>query len=306
MSGTVLLHVVSYVALIVFAVAVIARFLKVARMPIHLRWELYPVAHEGKRASYGGSAMEELDWWTKPRHKSRWSELKAMASEIILLVALFHHNRKVWWRSFPFHFGLYCLAAFIGLLVIGAVLEISGITGGGLASAIHWLTMIAGIAGLTLSFLGAGTLLLHRVIDPDLRAYNSHATIFNLLFFVVVSGLGWVTFALADSDFSMSRQYVGSLISLDLDAAVGGGLFSVQVALTAALLAYIPLTHMSHFFMKWFTYHKMRWDDEPNTAGSKIEQRVTVAVQYQPTWAAPHINADGEKNWVDLAVEEIK
>ena len=60
-------YVVAYVALGIFAVAVVARFLMWSRMPMHVRWELYPVAHEGSRAHYGGSYLEDVGWWNKPR-----------------------------------------------------------------------------------------------------------------------------------------------------------------------------------------------------------------------------------------------
>ena len=53
-------HIITYIALGVFAIACIARVLMWMRMPMHLRWELYPVAHEpGNKAKYGGSYLEE-------------------------------------------------------------------------------------------------------------------------------------------------------------------------------------------------------------------------------------------------------
>jgi len=75
MPGSVLL-VLSYVSVAVFVAAVVCRAAKISRLPIHLRWELYPVAHEKGRASYGGSYLEESDWWTKPRESSLVGELK--------------------------------------------------------------------------------------------------------------------------------------------------------------------------------------------------------------------------------------
>jgi nitrate reductase gamma subunit len=72
-------YVIAYGALAVFLIACVARMLKWSRMPMHLRWELYPVAHEGGgRAAYGGSYLEETDWWTKPREVSMLGELKVM------------------------------------------------------------------------------------------------------------------------------------------------------------------------------------------------------------------------------------
>ena len=84
------------------------------------------------------------------------------------------------------------------------------------------------------------------------------------------------------------------------------GLSVVEIALASVLMAYIPLTHMSHFFTKWFTYHHVRWSDEPNVAGGKIEKEVAKALQYPVSWSAPHIRGDGKKTWVDVATSGVK
>ena len=116
----VIIHLVTYLALLVFAVAVAVRFFRIQNYPIHLRWEIYPVPHEGKRSEHGGSRMEDVDWWEKPIHVSKITEIKFMLQEMIFIKALFEHNRKLWYRSFPFHFGLYLLGGFAGLLALGA------------------------------------------------------------------------------------------------------------------------------------------------------------------------------------------
>ena len=48
----------TYVSYLFIIVAYTVKVMKVARMPLHLRWELYPVAHE-KGYKYGGSYFEE-------------------------------------------------------------------------------------------------------------------------------------------------------------------------------------------------------------------------------------------------------
>ena len=57
-----LLHILTYASLTVFIAALAARAIRLATTPAHLRWELYPVAHEKDRARYGGSYFEEVDW----------------------------------------------------------------------------------------------------------------------------------------------------------------------------------------------------------------------------------------------------
>jgi nitrate reductase gamma subunit len=320
MSGAVLLHLIVYGSLATFVGVVGYRFIKIYRMPMHLRWELYPVAHEpGDKAKYGGSRLEELDWWTKPKETSTANELKYMIPEMTLLVALFEHNRKMWWRSFPFHFGLYILAGLIGLLGFGAILELFGVPVSNhsihiIGTPVFYLTKAAALGGLGLGLLGALGLLHLRLFDEDLRDFTSMGHLFNLVAFIGVLSLAWLTFIFADTDFVATRNFIQSLITFNLTAPLGGdamnsaeaALLGAEIALAVLLMAYIPMTHMSHFFIKWFTYHSIRWEDEENEVGSEIEKKVIEQVGYPVTWAAPHLKADGKKNWVDIATEEME
>ena len=79
------------------------------------------------------------------------------------------------------------------------------------------------------------------------------------------------------------------------------GLLAAGLFLTSLLVAYIPLTHMSHFIAKYFTYHAVRWDDAPNRRGGKLEARLAEYLTYRPTWAAAHMGADGKKTWAQIA-----
>ncbi len=311
MGGAVLLHLITYVAVATFLLGIIFRSLKIYRMPMHVRWELYPVAHEaGARAKYGGSMLEDLDWWTKPRERSLVNELKVMIPEMTFLVALFEHNRKLWWVSFPFHFGLYLLAGTIGLLLIGAALGLAGVAvdpGGAsfIGAAVYYLTQVVAVSGLILATLGAAGLLIRRLTDPDLADYTTGATIFNLVFFLATFAVAWLTFLFVDPGFGLTRSFFQSLLTFDLSEPVGSALLGTEIVLAVLLIAYIPMTHMSHFFIKYFTYHKIRWDDEPNIKGGPIEKKIGKLVQYPVSWAGSHIKADGKKNWVDIATEEI-
>ena len=51
----------------------------------------------------------------------------------------------------------------------------------------------------------------------------------------------------------------------------------------------MPFTRMVHYVAKYFTYHKVRWDDEPNTRGSKLEGKVQELLARPESWSAPHI-----------------
>jgi nitrate reductase gamma subunit len=305
-----MLLMLAYLSVVVFLVAIAHRAWKIARLPLHVRWELYPVAHEKERAVYGGSYLEELDWWTKSRKVSLIGELKVMIPEILLLAGVREHNLKHWFRSFPFHFGLYLLAGLIVLLFAGGIATAAGANisadAGVMGKGLYHLTYVVGYAGLVLGLVGSVALLIRRSLDADYREYTKKADYFNLAFFVVTLAVALVAHALADPSFTGLRAYFAQLVTFDISAASTGGtsltgLGAAEVVFGCLLLAYIPLTHMSHFFTKWFMYHDIRWSDEPSVVGGKIERQVKEALQYPVSWSAPHIRGDGKKTWAEVA-----
>jgi nitrate reductase gamma subunit len=307
---TILIYLIAYAAVAVFLVAVIARFVMWSQMPMHLRWELYPVAHEGGgRAAYGGSYLENSEWWTKPREVSVVGELKAMVPEILFLVALKEHNRKLWTRSFPFHFGLYLVAGCTALMVLAALLTrlVPELMQGWLGLAIARLVPVLGVAGLVIGIIGAVGLLMRR-FGRELRDYTAPMDFVNLLLFIVTFGFALLTFLLVDRDFSLVSLLVQNLVTFNIQSLPASGLQAILPAVTvismALLLAYIPLTHMSHFVGKYFAYHAIRWSDEPNLPGGKEEKKINEMLEQPISWSAPHIKGDGKKTWLDVATED--
>jgi nitrate reductase gamma subunit len=299
-------YIVTYVCLAVFLIAVAMRFVFWSKMPMHVRWELYPVAHEASKADYGGSYLEESDWWTKPREVSLIGELKVMVPEILFLVALKEHNNKLWTRSFPFHFGLYLVGGCTVLMMLAGVFGAvaPGLMAGGVGVAVGWAVRIMGGAGLVLGLLGAIGLIQRRYGTKELKMFTSPADIFNLLFFIVAFGCALATFILVDRDFTIVSGFVANLVTFNMAALPV--LPAVTVVLLALLTAYIPLTHMSHFVGKYFAYHAIRWNDEPNLAGGPQEKTINDLLQRPVTWSAPHIKGDGKKTWADVATEEME
>jgi nitrate reductase gamma subunit len=313
MSSVILI--VTYASVMVFVLAVVSRFVKIYRLPMHLRWELYPVAHEKKRARYGGSYLEELDWWTKPRESSLLGELRVMIPEILLLAGVKEHNLKHWYRSFPFHFGLYLLAGLIALLLAGAVATAAGVDvsagAGAVGGTLYHLTYILAWTGLGLALLGSLALLYRRSFDVDYREYTKKSDYFNLLFFIVTLGVAVIAHAVGDPYFVGLRTYFERLVTFNLSPAAGAtpvlsGWAATEIVLASLLLAYIPLTHMAHFFTKWFMYHDIRWNDEPSLRKPDIEKRIDEALHYPVSWSAPHLRGDGKKNWVDVATSGVE
>lgn len=300
-----ILHLLTYACMAVFVVAVVQKFLKYKNMPMHLRWELYPVAHEGHKAHYGGSYFEELDWWEKERTVDMGSEMRHMLPEMLFLVAVKEHNAKLWLRTFPFHFGMYCLIGFLCLMIGGAIAGLAGLdlSSGGIGTAYGTLLAVTGFAGAGLGIIGALGLLARRLGD-ELRDFSKPSDIFNLVFLMSVFVL-IIAAGATDPYFTELRQYVQSVIAFDLSYAPQNPAAIGAVALASLVVAYIPLTHMSHFIAKYFTYHNIRWDDEPNIPGrDTMGDKIAEVLQYEVTWAADHINPHGEKKtWADVATE---
>lgn len=301
-----LLQIISYFAILLFIVVVAAKMAKIARMPLHLRWDLYPIPHEKGKGAYGGSYFEEVDWWTKPQEFSLFSELKEMAKEIFFIQSVYHHNRPLWVFSFPFHFGMYCLVGFLFLLVAGAVFQLAGVaigpdSGNILAVIIFHLTKIFGTAGWILGIIGAIGLFFSRMFNREMNSSSVLSDYTNLLILLAVFVSGLISFATVDPSYSILRGFTKSLIGFE-SAEILPVAVSTQIWLWAILMLYFPFTHMTHMFGKYFTYHKVRWEDAPNLKGSKIEAAVNLSLGYKITWSAPHIKSGG--TWAEAATEE--
>jgi nitrate reductase gamma subunit len=296
---TVLLYFVVYAAVLTFIVASITRAVRYAKAPLHLRWELYPVPHEApERAAHGGSYFETSDWWKEKRTFNLIGELASMLPEMILLKGLWEFNRKLWRVSFLFHFGLYLLITTLGLVLVTAVLSL-GLPGFALAIILAGAYRITATLGVVLVLLGATGLLLRRLTDKALKNYTTPADIFNLLFFLATLAVLVAGYLSRPSGIGV-QQIARGILSFDTTLSVPP-LLAVGLMLGATLMAYIPLTHMSHFIAKYFTYHNVRWDDAPNLKGGRIEAKLAEYLAYRPNWSAAHMGADGTKTWVDIA-----
>jgi nitrate reductase gamma subunit len=302
-------YLLSYLCIVVFVGATALLVYRQFTLPVHVRWELYPVQHETTaRAAYGGSYLEELNWWEKRQERSLFNELRYMLPEILFLRGLWKKNRALWWVSFPFHFGLYLMLATFGWLLLHTLVllwrDYPAASGGIVKSLLDGLIVITGWPGLILGSIGSLGLLYRRLTDPELRNYSSFSDYFNLLFILLFFLAGLVSLV-GDPLLEGAKGYAFGLLTggLPLNGyapaqSLSGGTAIVSVSLLAA---YIPLTHMSHMFMKYFLYHNVKWDDAPNRRGGRIETAIMENLELKPTWKASHVEADGRKSWRDIA-----
>jgi len=297
------LQLLIYGSFLFFVSGFIAKAIKYARMPIHLRWELYPVAHHVGHSS-GGSYLEELDWWTKPRKRSLLGELKYMAREGLLFEKCYRNNRGLWYFTYPFHLGLFLLIGWLMLLFIGALMMLGGISVAESASswamAAYYLTLGIGITGLVLGTFGCVGLIIKRSIDEDFRLYTTPRDYFNLSFILAILLSGLSSWYFFDPAFSSTREFVRSLIAFSPVAGTNPAMV-ISITLFSLFLIYMPFTHMMHGLAKYFTYHKVAWQDEPNLRGGYTEKRVEELLNQPVSWSAPHIQSG--RKWKEIIFE---
>jgi nitrate reductase gamma subunit len=287
----------------IFVAACAWRTLRFARSPLHLRWELYPVPHEApQRVAHGGSYFEQGEWWRQARVSNVWGEIRFMVPEILFLHALRRFNRPLWYRSFPFHFGLYLMAGTSALLfgsVVAAHVAQAGVAiAGGLAN----LARISGVAGVVSCVAGAVGLLHRRLADPALRVSTAPGDLFNLSFFIAALALLTTGYATRPAGSPGATAILFGLLSWDLAVPVPATLGLGLIA-SALLVAYIPLTHMSHFIAKYFTYHAVRWDDKPLAHDPGRARAMAEYLSLRPTWSAPHIRGSESRTWAEVVAE---
>lgn len=264
-----------------------------ARLPVHLRWELYPVPHEEpRRAQYGGSYFEGQEWWRKPQQRHLLGEWLAMAEEILLLKSLRVSNPRLWISSYLFHLGIYLEIAALGLAAL------TGLAGN--LVLISKTAVALGLAGAGLIIAGALMLLRRRLADPKLKNSTHAGDLFNLVFFAVAFGLLAGGYLLRPPGKANIAELAHGAVHFDRGVTISG-LLAAGLMLTSALAAYIPFTHMAHFVAKYFTWHEVRWDDRRSERGGAIEKEVSALLNSAPGWAAPHIGADGTHNWAEIA-----
>jgi len=289
-----------YASGLVFVIAFGLKLLKFAKMPLHVRWEIYPIPHEGR--SWGGSSFEEVDQWTKPRHKNFVEQFKFMVPEIFLIRALYEHNRPLWYWSFPFHAGLYLGIGGLILFVLSAVLELAGaasISSGAFSALVLGTRVLAFVAFIS-GTIGAVGLVVKRASDPVFAQTSSGTDYLNLVWLgaIFVSGLlVWTT----DPEMAVSRQFLVGLLSFEGSSATLSLVQVVNLLLFAGFVAYFPFTHMTHMITKYFMWDKVKWDDRPNRDDPQMDAKIREYLSYPVSWSATHVAGEGRKSWAEVA-----
>jgi nitrate reductase gamma subunit len=296
-----LAYLAAYLGTVACVAIVALNVMNYLKKPQHVRWELYPVGHEaGQRASYGGSYLEDVDWWKKKQESSLVNGIKALLTEVLFLHATFEHNKALWGRTYPFHCGLYLLFGGFFLTVFAALAQLMGIVPGAFLTTVGNLVQVFSLVGFLGVAGGAAALLHRRLNQADLRKYSTNEHYFNLGAFAALGLLGVLAWLGNPSFFELGRDFIANMLRFKF-ADPGSVFFSLYLILGFALAAYVPATHMGHFYMKYFLYHDIRWGDQPSQDNAATQEKIGVALNYPVSWSAPHIQGDGSKTWAAVA-----
>ena len=299
-----LLAYLSALAFVCLGILKIIDFFKAS--PLHIRWELYPIPHEGpKRGVYGGSYMEETDWWTKKRHFDHWMDIKAMALEIFCLHSTYENKPKLWLRSYPFHMGLYLLMGGTMLLLFAVILMLCGVRPhNGFLVFIGNVINAISLFGSFLIAGGAIALILRRTTDKGLHKYTTPEMYFNLGTFALFALLTICAWTFNPSYYDLASNFLYNLFTGHFHR-LGSTWFVLSMLVGYVILIWVPVTNMRHILIKYFMYHDIRWGDEATVWSEKNQELINKNLQFKTDWAAPHVAGDRkDETWVEVATTD--
>ena len=298
-----LLYAVAWLAIIACVAIIVIKVMGYLKKPMHLRWEIYPVPHETEgRAAYGGSYLEKTDWYKEKPGHDVIGMLGGFLKEALLMHASMEHNRSLWVRTYPFHLGLYALIGSLFLTILLVILPVMG----GFTKLLAFLAGLASIVGFAGVLFGSVSLILRRLNVPDLKKFSMPEHYFNLVLFAVWSALGLI----------LCLTYgVGGFTGLGIlffhgmftfDAFPFPALYALYLLISCFIFVWVPYSFMGHVFMKYFTWHDIRWDDTAAQFSPKIQAKMMENLGRKPTWSADHIKGDGNKTWADIATKPVE
>ena len=151
-----------------------------------------------------------------------------------------------------------------------------------------------------LGFSGALGLLGLRTRHPRLKAFTTRIGIFDLLLLGSIFATGMLLLLTrSDGLDSMVLDLMRFPTSLGMHSVA----WHLHAVLVAFFLTYFPFTHMTHAYMKYFTWHQVRWNDSPSTRDPHAGKTLAVNLQRKTSWAAPHVTAGGTAAWSEVVAD---
>ncbi|MFC1916842.1 respiratory nitrate reductase subunit gamma, partial [Chloroflexota bacterium] len=250
-------YIATWVSYIFIIVAYTYKVSKIARMPLHLRWEVYPIPHE-KGYQHGGSYLEELEWWTKPQEKNNLRSALYMLKQYFLFSGYFRRKRGYWLSLYPWHIGFYLIVFFHILTFFGALtmvttdMTVNSVSTSSLGIGLYYLTLVVAIGSFVLGSFGSVGMLIERLVNKDLKDYASPMNYFNYIFFLIVFLSGLISWAFFDLTLSAYREFWVSLITFQFTSVEAATY--IHIMLFSLFLIYLPFTRSTHYITILFAY----------------------------------------------------
>jgi len=232
---------------IVFLYALkIARYL---RMPVNLRWELYPLGFKEKLKFLG---------------------------EYLIFSEYFKRKKTYWLFLYPWHVG------FVGLILFHLLCFLSSLFG---REALFRITALVGIISFLSGLFGGIGLFIKRLKDQDLRPYTSFTHFFTYIFTILLFSSGLLAYFLEPS-LEGYRRFWERLLRFDF-VKVSDGL-AFHLLIFSLFLMYLPFTSSVHYLTKILGFFLIRWDNKPMRKGGRIEKLMERQLQRKISWSGPH------------------
>jgi nitrate reductase gamma subunit len=275
---------------------------KYVRLPIHLRWELYPVMHK-PRHRHGGSRMEELDGHSRVRQGGLMRSILYLLKEYVSLSEYFKRQKGYWSVIYPWHVGFILIITFHILAFFGALILIAGVPVAADSPAVggrifYFVMLFCGVVSFAAGLVGSIGVLIRRVVDSNLRDYAAPQQYFTYLFCLAVFGSGLYSWWFVDPTLSEYRQFWVGLVTLHPVTVAPASAF--HITLFDLFLIYLPFTRSMHYVTRVFAFFLIRWDDRPNTRGGKVEHELLAQFGRRVSWSAPHVKEGG--TWAEQVV----
>ena len=294
-----LLLVLTYGAYLFVTAMYTAKAVKWVRLPRHLRWDLYPVMHEA-RYHYGGSYFEDMDWRDRPRRKGWLRGALFLLKEYVTMGEYFKRHLSYWLPLYLWHVGFMLIIAFHVCTFFTALAMCLGLPveagSPSLAGAVlYWAVLLMGVVSFASGLLGSIGVALKRLFNDDLGSYATPQNYLTYLFCLAIFGSGLYAWYFVDPSFGEYRRFWIGLITFSPVMVAPAA--ALHIVLFDLFLIYLPFTRSMHYITRVFAFFLIRWDDEPNLRGSRLEAQLMAQFGQRVTWAGPHIKS-GE-TWAD-------
>jgi nitrate reductase gamma subunit len=166
------------------------------------------------------------------------------------------------------------------------------------------VTVFCNILGFAGVLFGAIGLIQRRLCDAGLRKYTSNEHFFNLALFGVYALFGLIMCLTYSAwDFAlMGNAFIYGMLTFT--AMEMTPLYVLYLLIGFFMFFWVPYSFLGHLFMKYFTWHDIRWGDEPYINNNKLQNQLANNLNLPVSWRASHIKGDGVKTWAQIATEK--